>query len=189
MKDSELIKRCTKKDKKAWSLFIDRYSRLIYWAIRKRLTRSGFYHDEADVEDIFQEVMLAILKGDKLLQLKDLKYLPGWLSIAASNKTVDYMREKLSSKQGLVVDIPEFIDDTFAHGLLEKDTISLIKEVIKALSDKERIVISLNILENRTHKEIAQMAKMPVNTVSTIIARTKEKIKKELKKKGLENKL
>ncbi len=185
MEDSDLIKRCAKKDKKAWDLFIKRYSRLICWAIRKRLAISSFHHNEADVEDIFQEVLLAILKGDRLLRLKDAKYLAGWLAMTASNKTVDHMRLKLSNKQDLVVDMPEFPDDTFTQDLLKRDALNVIKEAINTLSDKERIVISLNLLENRSHKDISQIVKIPINTISTIIVRAKEKIRKDLKRKDL----
>jgi RNA polymerase sigma-70 factor (ECF subfamily) len=188
MKESDIIKRCIKQDKKAWNLFIEKYSRLIYWAIRKRLTISGFHHNEADIEDIFQEVLLSILKGNRLLQLKNPKYLASWLAITASNKTVDYMRQKISSQQDLIVEMPEFSDHALTHDLLERDAINVIKEVVNALSDKERIAISLNILENRTHKEIAQITKIPINTVSTMIARAKEKVKKGLKRKDLKNK-
>ena len=185
MSESELIKRCIKKDKKAWSVFIQKYSRLVYWAIRKRLAASDFSSHETDIEDIFQEVFLTILKGDKLLQLKNPKFIPGWLSMVASNKTVDFMRQKSRRDQALVVDVPVFRDCSFEQDLLSADMIAVIKEVINALSDKERIIISLNLLEERTHKEIAQIAGMPINTVSTIIARTKEKLKKELEKRGI----
>ncbi|MBN2120346.1 MAG: sigma-70 family RNA polymerase sigma factor [Candidatus Omnitrophica bacterium] len=182
MKDSEIIRRCIKKNKKAWVLFIQKYSRLIYWAITKRLSISGFKLNQADIEDIFQEVLLTILKGDKLLQLKDIKFLPGWLSMVASNKTVDYMRDKEYRKQNLIVDIPEFKDYSFEQELLTRDKITVIKNIIDTLPDKEKIIICLNILEEKTHKEIAQIMGMPINTVSTIVARTKEKIKKKLEK-------
>ncbi len=187
MDESEIIKRCIKKDRKAWDVFIQKYSRLVYWAIRKRLTASGFNSNEIDIEDIFQEVFLAILKGDKLLQLKNAKFIPGWLAMVASNKTVDFMRQKVRLSQDLVFDTPVFRDDTFEQELLSRDTVSVAKEVINTLSNKEKVIISLNLIEERTHKEVARIAGIPVNTVSTIIARTKEKLKKELKKRGIGN--
>jgi len=185
MSEAELIKRCIKKDKKAWDLFIQKYSRLVYWAIRKRLTASSFNSHESDIEDIFQEVLLTILKGKSLLQLKNPKYIPGWLAMVASNKAVDFMRKKIRLDKNIVFDISEFKDDSFEKELFSKDAVDTVKDIINTLSDKEKIIISLNLLEERTHKEIAQITGAPINTVSTIIARTKEKLKKELKKRGI----
>jgi len=186
MSEAELIKRCIKKDKKAWNAFVEKYSRLVYWAIRKRLSMSSFGCDEADIEDIFQEVFLAVLTAEKLSQLNDPKFIPGWLAMVASNKTVDFMRQKVHRQQNLVVDIP-VKDNTFEQNLLSQDVVFVIKELINTLSDKERIIISLNLLEEKTHKEIADILGMPANTISTVIWRSKEKLKEKLKKRGISN--
>lgn len=187
MNEAELIKLCLRGDEKAWSIFIERYSKLVYWAIRKRLLVSGFQCDETDIEDIFQEVFLTLLKDQKLSQIKDAKFIPGWLSMVASNKTVDFMRKKAPWKQNLVVDNEIFKDYSFEEDLFNQDILSVITEVINTLSDKERIVISLNLLEEKTHEEIAGILRIPVNTISTIIARTKGKLRERLKEKGVEN--
>ena len=51
--------------------------------------------------------------------------------------------------------------------------------------EHERIIISLNLLEDRTHQDISNMLNMPINTVSTVIARTKQKVIKSLEKMGI----
>lgn len=187
MNESELIKRCLKKEKIAWDIFVQRYSNLIYWVIRKRLTMSSFEFDKEDVNGIFQEVFLSILEDDKLSQIKDSKLISGWLAMIASNKTVDFMRKKIREGQRLVLDMPVLKDEKLEQELSDRDTINIIKNIINTLSAKEKIIISLNILEGRTHKEIANIIGIPINTVSTIIARTKEKLKKELRKRGIKN--
>lgn len=186
MGEAKLINRCLNKDKKAWGIFVQKYSRLVYWAIRKRLTAGGFRQEEADVEDIFQEVFLLVLGKDKLRQVNDFKFIPGWLAMIASNKTVDFMRGKFHLEQDWVFDAMREKDNVFKDNLQRRDMFAVTKEVIGALPDKERIVISLNLLEERTHKEIAEITGMPVNTVSTIISRTKEKLRKELRKREID---
>ncbi len=182
MNSSRLIQRCIQKDKKAWRVFLKKYSRLIYWAIKKRLAAINSDSQQCDIEDIFQEVFLTLLKQDKLSQLKDEKTLPGWLAMIASNKTTDYMRRKFRNRENLIVEFPNFADYSFEQNLLKRNTFSLIDKIIESLSTKEKLVISLNILEEKTHKEISEITKIPLNTVSTVISRTKEKIKNELKK-------
>jgi len=150
------------------------------------LAIGGLEWSKADVEDIFQEVFLTILQGDKLLQLKNTKFLPGWLSMVASNKTIDFMRQKVRWRQNLVFERPAFGDCDFKQELFNRDTLAITKKIIDALSNREKIIISLNLLEGRTHKEVADITGIPVNTVSTLVARTKKKLKIELEKRGIE---
>ncbi len=185
MNEAELIARCLRKEKEAWDMFVRQYARLIYWAIRKRLTISGFLCDEDDIGNIFQDVFVSILEGNKLAQVKDAKFIPGWLSMVASNKTVDFMREKVRRDARSAPEPAVFKDNRFEQEVYDNDVNGLLKDIIEGLTAKEKIIISLNLLEERTHKEIGQILGMPMNTVSTIIARTKEKIKKELEKRGI----
>ena len=187
MNEIKLISRCLKKDKKAWDLFVQRYSKLIYWAIRKRSAASSFELSQNDIDYIFQEVFLSILEGDKLLQLKDSKAIPGWLVIIASNKTVDFMRRRIRDNERLIPDMPILSSSDFKQELVHRDLLNTISNIIDRLPSKEKIIISLNLLKGRTHKETAGIINIPVNTVSTIIARTKNKLKKELAKQGIKN--
>ena len=181
----ELISRCLKKEKKAWDIFVQKYSKLIYWAIRRRLASSAFNSNQDDIDGIFQEVFLAILEGDKLRQLKDAQTIPGWLVIIASNKALDFMRHRIREDRRLVPDLPVLKDDKFKQELQHRDLRDLISAAINNLSPKEKIIISLNLIENRTHQEISEIVGISINTVSTTIARSKEKLKKELQRKGI----
>ena len=187
MEEGQIIKGCLKNDKKSWDIFVQKYSKLIYWAIRKRLSGSGFSFNQDDIDYIFQEVFLLILQGDKLRQLKDIKTVASWLAVIASNKTVDFMRRKIKEDNKLVIEMPVLKDDKFEEELYKRDLLNVLGNIIDTLPAKEKIVISLNLIESRTHKEIAKITAMPVNTVSTIIARTKEKVKKGLEKMGLKD--
>ena len=187
MKVNKIIEGCLKKDKKSWDIFVQKYSRLIYWAIRKRLSGSGFSFNQDDIDCIFQEVFVSILNGGKLFQLKDIKTIASWLAVVASNKTIDFMRRKIKEDKRLVVEMPVLKDDKSEQELYKRDLLNVLGSIIDTLPIKEKIVISLNLIEGRTHKEIAEITAIPVNTVSTIIVRAKEKVKKELGKMGLKD--
>ncbi|MCK9615101.1 MAG: sigma-70 family RNA polymerase sigma factor [Candidatus Omnitrophica bacterium] len=185
MNETELIGRCINKEKQAWDIFVERYSRLIYWAIRKRLKASSFTFSEDDVQNIFQEVFLSILEGEKLTQLRDAKLICSWLAMIASNKAFDFMRGTLRNKQRFIADVILLKNKDCEQNLSDRETINILENIINTLSDREKIIISLNLLEEKTHKEISGILGIPINTASTIIARTKEKIKKELGKYGI----
>ncbi len=187
MSEREIIKRCLNKDKTAWSLFIQKYSRLVYWAIHRRLNLNKFEYNETDVEDIFQEVFLTVLKGDRLFKLKDCQSISGWLAMIASSRAVDFIRQKTSRRENLNLDSLTLTVGAIQElSLFSQDIDVLLKEVIDSLPDRERAVISLNLLEGKTHKEIGEILNIPVNTVSTIISRTKEKLKEKLQDKGID---
>ena len=181
MTDQILINRCLRKNKKAWQAFLCKYSRVVYWAIRTQFAKSNFPYSENDTQDIFQTIFLNILENDKLAQLKDVRSISGWLAMVASNKTIDYIRKKISLKEDLVIDFPKIGSFQQDEQMFNRDYLSLISEIIEKLPDKEKIVISLNLLEGKSYKKIAQIMSLPINTISTVIFRTKEKIRNKLK--------
>ncbi|MCF7871386.1 MAG: sigma-70 family RNA polymerase sigma factor [Candidatus Omnitrophica bacterium] len=168
------------KNKKAWKIFLNRYGKLIYWAIHQRIEKINSQYQQNDIEDIFQEVFLTLFEKNKLNQLKNIKFLPGWLAMVSSNKTIDYMRKKYNNREDLTIDFAAFKDNNFKESLLNREDFILVNTIIGNLSNKEKIIISLNILEEKTHQEIADITRLSINTISTIIARTKEKIKNNL---------
>jgi RNA polymerase sigma-70 factor (ECF subfamily) len=76
-------------------------------------------------------------------------------------------------------------DNTYEQRLFNGEIVNTVKYIINGLTDKEKIIISLSLFEEKTHKEIADMLGTAINSVSTVIARTKEKLRKELLKRGI----
>lgn len=185
MNEAELIKRCINKEKRAWDIFVERYAKLIYWAIKKRFNMSSFTFSDFDAQNVFQEVFLSLLENEKLIQLRDARLISAWLVMVASNKAIDFMREKIRLNQRLVADPVLSKDEESSKSLFNREITDIVKNLINTLSGREKIIISLNLFEEKTHKEIANILSMPVNTVSTIISRTKEKLKKELERRGI----
>ena len=147
MNESQLISSCLKKDKRAWNIFVQKYSRLIYWAIKKRFSGSNFNFNQDDVDYIFQEIFLVILQGDKLFQVKDIKAISGWLAVVASNKTVDFMRQKIKEDRKLVVNMTEIKDEKSEQELYDRDLMNVVSSFINTLPAKQKAVISLNIVK------------------------------------------
>jgi len=128
--ESELIKGCLDKQKKTWDIFVQKYSKLIYWAIRKRLAHSGFQFNQDDVGEIFQEVFLSILNSDKLRQIKNPKTITGWLVVISSNKAVDFMRGKIRRDQRIAINDSEGKDDNLRQELCRRDLALLIDSIV-----------------------------------------------------------
>jgi RNA polymerase sigma factor (sigma-70 family) len=201
----ELIQNCARKDKRAWDIFVERYSRVIFWAIRDRLKRFGYNFDEGDIEDIHQDVFISLWSDNKLTQIKDKDKVAGWLAMVAGNAAVDYFKKMKRQSPPNSLSIYEEIyksgsggDKTLEDVLTSRDTgpgkqvnlndiSELVDSAIDSLKPKERMVVKLNLLHGMKHRDIAEALKMPVNTVSTMIARAKEDLRVKLKRKGVED--
>lgn len=196
----DLIERCISKDRAAWMEFVGRFQGVATTAIKMRLRRSGYSFQLEDVKDIVQNVFLDIWERNKLEQLRDRERIEGWLAIVSQNAAIDYIRRNSSkgrilisafeSQEGEVLDPLDSIagpslnpaEATAAQQLSED-----LADLMKSLSPKERLAVTLNVLYEKTHHQVAQILRIPVNTASSLIRRTKNKLKKELEKRGYKN--
>lgn len=200
MPPDDLIDRCIKGDKRAWDEFVGRYSKLVFWAVKHRLGRFGYNFSEEDVKDIHQDVFFFVYTKRKLAQLKDKSKVAGWLAMVAATCAADYMRNSRRQSPPDAMSIYANINrngDEFAlEGTIAADAQDppseldraelkgVAQRTINALPAKERLILTLNLLENKKHREISEMLNMPANTVSTIISRAKEELKRRLEDIG-----
>ena len=187
MNESELIRLCLEKDKAAWDLFVRKYAKVVNWAVRKRLSIHNLRTNDQDISDLIQEVFLVIVQGGKLSELKDPKMIPGWLAMIASNKTIDFIRRRAKTDRILPLEEAATQDTSMNRQVYSRELHTIVNEAVESLSAREKLIVSLNLFEQKRHKEIAWMLKIPVNTVSTVIKRAKEKLRKRLETKGIKD--
>lgn len=203
--DQELIENCIKKDKRAWDIFVERYSKLILWAIRERLTRFRYNFDNEDVKDIHQEIFVSLWSSNKLAQIRDKGKIAGWITMVAGNAAIDYFKrikrqmppnaisifeEVISSAEGEGKTLEELLPAQTGNPSRElhlNELREVLQTVIDSLEPKQKMVVKLNLLHEMKHREIAEAMNLPLNTVSTIIARMKEELKEKLRRKGIED--
>jgi len=185
-KNEELLKSCSMGDERAWSFLIERFSPLVRWAIRSKISRSTLYVDENDISDIFQQTFAQIWRKNRLKDLRNPKAIASYLTIIAQNLAVDFLR---SRKRLINLCITEDNLNLLAidNPRDESQNKQLCKEVdlfIDALPLRERRIMTLELFYDLKHREISAVMGVPLNTVSTIIARIKDNLRKNLRSKG-----
>ena len=186
LSDQSLVVRCINGDKSAWDKFIERFSQLILWAIKKKLNRANCHYNQQDVEDIFQDVFILLWEKGKLRQIKHRKAISSWLAMVTANCALNHFRNRATRPVGekLAQEQMESCDYT-AFGTTEQVRLhDILAETFNFLSVREQLILKLNYLYDKTHQEIGVILKMPANTVSSIIKRTKESLKRKLDKEG-----
>ncbi|MFC1623930.1 RNA polymerase sigma factor [Candidatus Omnitrophota bacterium] len=180
-----LIERCIRREEKAWKEFIERFSGLLYYSARERLKRSGILFGQEDIEDIVQAVFLEIWEKGRLGEVREREKISAWLSIMAQTRALNHMRRKkerlLHQEEFYKIDNIEAGAEPGRENPASEISMEKLERIIEGFSAKEKIIFKSSIIYGKTHREIAQFMNMPINTVSTIIARKKNIIKKKLK--------
>jgi len=173
----------------AWAQFVERFSQLIFWAIRHRLKSANYRYNQQDIEDIFQDVFVLLWEKDKLRQIKNRENPSGWLAMVAANCTHNFFRNKREAwvrTEALPEDIAS--SDCATAGFINQEKLnSILEEAFNLLPARETIILKLCYLYDKTHQEIGEILKMPVNTVSSIIKRTRERLKEKLETEGVKD--
>ncbi|MCX5680123.1 MAG: sigma-70 family RNA polymerase sigma factor [Candidatus Omnitrophica bacterium] len=173
--DSDLIERCISKDASAWGALLGKYSGLIKDAIYNRARKYGVSLPLHDIEDIMQDVLTAMWKGDKLSTIKNRKDISCWLAIVSGNAAAQYLSDR---------DSTETLNEeetAYAGTPPDEETLSEIEKAIEKLPPKERLIIQLHLFYNKKYREIADMLDIPEGTVSSYIKRSKSRLKKMLR--------
>lgn len=186
--DSSLVARCIKRDRLSWNKFVEHYSGLVFWAIKETLNNSGYPYKQQDIEDIFQDVFVLLWEKGKLQQVKNRENISAWLAMVAANGAHNYfrnIRETLHNKGNLQQTTPA--DYQISLTLEQERSEGLIEKALRMLTPRELIILKLNYFYNKTHQEISQILKMPTNTISSIIKRAKEELRRNLTREGFKN--
>lgn len=193
--DDEIIAACAAGcSDPAWREFIRRFGRLIYGAIYGVLNRYGFSrrHDLAD--DVYQQVLLEFWEKKRLAALRDRERLRPFLIAAAVSRTVDAIRltTRVSDRNNKAASFADAgparsISDGPRRAAEKNETQKIVEEELSQLTAKEGLVMRLTFQEEFTHRETADLLGLPVDTVSTLVRRTRDKIKTSLVQKGFED--
>ncbi len=175
-----LVKRCLEGESRAWNEFVDRFSGLACWAIRRKLLRYGSFDD--DLKDIFQGLFASIWEKKRLSTVKERRNISPWMVVVASNAAMDYLKRKRHEHDAIRTYRNERSRTTGKRRALSGKKVCLIDEAISRLNEKERFYFELFYKAGKRHREIADTVRAPVNTVSTVINRAKQKVKSYVEK-------
>jgi RNA polymerase sigma factor (sigma-70 family) len=137
--------------------------------IRKRVP------NEADVEDLLQEVFCELVEANRLLMPID--YVTGWLFRVARNRITDFFRKKkpetfadaaLEDEEGELLQIEDLLPsgDAGPEALYARNVLlDELELALCELPDEQREVFVAHELEGRSFKELSAESGANVNTL------------------------
>ncbi|MDY3278566.1 MAG: RNA polymerase sigma factor [Eubacteriales bacterium] len=146
------------------------------WAMRQTLFRICFSQlpSAQDREDAVQEALARAWR--KRGQLREEGYLQTWLVRILLNVCHDMQRRGQRMVPTAEIELP--VQDTSPDGAL--------REALLALPEKYRLPILLYYLEGYSLRQVAQMLRIPENTVKTRLSRGRQQLKERLHEEVLD---
>ena len=181
--DRELVLGCLRGEQPSWEAFVERFAKLIHWSIRRTLEDSSFKGRRDLYEDIFQEFFKKLIERGELSRLREITNLRKFLSISAGNLALDRIKS-LSRHESRVEIDPAMVPEDPGEGAAHRESLKTVQDLVEGLGDKERVCLELHYLDEKSHREIGEMLGMPPDTVSSVIRRTREKMRQKLTEKG-----
>lgn len=171
--DRQLLRRVLSSDELAWSEFLRRYRALIYRCVTKVIGKFGPSMTNADIDEIFAEVLMNLLRDDmRKLRLYDPKRgtkLSSWIGMISINTTYDFLRSAgrrpMLDKIDGSPDPHEEYDRTPLDELLEKERWGALNGVLAEFSDKDRTFLTLYYAEGLDAETVASRMSISLKTV------------------------
>ncbi|WP_299681997.1 RNA polymerase sigma factor [uncultured Dokdonia sp.] len=172
MEQLELIEACKNNNLKAQMQVYLNYKDMLY-NVSFRIVKS-----KQDAQDTVHDAFIKAFQN--ISKLEDNHNLGAWLKRIVINCSLDFLRKKkkLDDLQDSVALQEEEEDtDTFEETSLK---VAAVKKAIHALKDKYRIIIILYLIEDYSHREIAEQLGLNESTVRNQYIRGKRLLIQQL---------
>lgn len=140
---------------------------------------AGFFHNESDVEDFLQDVLikafsnLSSFRGESLFSTWLLR-IAYTTALNTKNRRKEY--ESIADERILIssTDSPE-------ENQLKKLTIEAVREAVKELPERYGECLDMYFFHDLSYDQIAEVTGLPVNTIKSHIFRAKKILRNKLK--------
>ncbi len=184
MREEDLIQSLQNGDENAYRSIMDQYANMVF------NTSLSIIQNTADAQDITQEVFVEVFQSIKKFEQKS--SLKTWIYRITVTKTLDEVKKLKSKKRGFMFtrvfknkeersmpDVPHFHHPGIE--LEQKEAASILFLAIEKLPDKQRVAFTLHKVEQLSYKEIADILKMSLASVESLIFRAKQNLQQSLK--------
>lgn len=186
---SSLVEKCTRYEQDAWDEFLRRYGPLIQGTVIRKLTSLGLADAKADADDIFQEVFKDLVENDcrALVSIKNRDRIESWLCAVALHKTFDFVRKKGRNSHSAAAHsrVAEQSASYSSPESSDAEAMERVSDAVKKLRPDEQLLLKWYYVDSLKYKEIAHVANIPINTVSSRLFRIKRKLFRHLNKAGI----
>ncbi len=169
--ERQLLQQIKQGDRKAFSVLIDQYQKLVFHVVQRIVSRVE------DVEDISQEVFIKVYKHLDTFAFES--KLATWIARIAYLTAVDHLRKYPPDHSQSVqpMDQVYITYQTPEQVLIQTDTTLSVQKLVDSLPESYRVVLTLYHLEEFSLSEVEQITGMPIGTVKNYLFRARKLLK------------
>jgi len=132
--------------------------------------------DSAEAEDIVQDTMIRVWnKRDEWAQFNSIK---AFCLTVARNLAIDRSQKSEAQNIELTTETQEMSDGSTPERQLERsEQMDLVRKLINELPEKQRTIIQLRDIEEKSYKEIADVMQLTEDQVKVTLFRARQRIK------------
>jgi RNA polymerase sigma-70 factor, ECF subfamily len=180
--DVDLVAQLAAGSQEALAELYDRYGRLAYSVALRVLG------DQGRAEDAVQEAFLKIWNQASTFDLRR-GSLRNWLMTSVRNRSIDYLRGRGAHERQEVQLQPALAEAAARSDPWREVSLSLerdaVREAMSNLPAEQRQAVELAYFAGYSHREIADMTRVPLSTVKGRMRLALEKLSSYLQGKGL----
>jgi RNA polymerase sigma-70 factor (ECF subfamily) len=178
--DRELVRRCVAGEPGSWDEFVRRTRSAILRGAAVGLRKFRVV-DKESIENVHQQVYLELLRdGSRTLRsFRAESDLEGWVAVIAMRTAYRLMRQKQPEAP-----LPDLLPPAPTPAPGEKaerrEFLDRLDAAFRKLDAREAALLRLSYYETMSYREIATALGLPMNSVSPLLIRAREKLKKLL---------
>lgn len=186
--EAELARGCADGDAAAWDRFVRRYVPLLAALARRMLGRVGAPVAEQDVDEVVAEVLLALLRRERLLlQRYDPAFrLSTYLGVICRTEVGRLLRRRPRSRTGdrtTAGSGPAGPDPGPLEALVEAErarALTGLRAALERLLERDRLLLTLRYLEGLNYRAIAVALALNPESVGQLLKRAKDRLAEQL---------
>jgi RNA polymerase sigma-70 factor (ECF subfamily) len=173
--DNQLMVEFQRGDESAFALLLERH--------RKRVLNTAYHFlgDRDSAQDVAQEVFVKVYTSGKAYR-PDAAFTT-WLYRITANACLDAIRKRKRSRLDVPDTLPECVLDPAASPEEQAHASELARQVnaaIAKLPENQRLAVVLHRYEELSYKQIADVLKMSVASVESLLFRAKRSLRESL---------
>ena len=179
-----LARRCIDRQPGAWREFVDLYAPTVKALARRYLRLHGQYPDESILEDMLQDVMLALTRRDyKLLRNYDPTYaFKTYLGVVTRTEVHRLLRKKRPQLRAVdELEAAASVEPDASGAAEASETQELLTAALDRLPERDATILKLRFMRELDYRQIAEALAMPEGSVGQTLHRAKQKLLAELK--------
>lgn len=195
--DRELLDACINGDRRAWSQFVERFTRYVYYLVQLTSKRYAAGLTPEDVADLHNDVFVALMEDDcrrlRAFTGKNGCSVRSWIRVITIRRTVDALRRRRHHLSidatddhpapQLTDDAPDALDELV--GQADRQRLTQLTALAESLSERDRLLLHLLYTEKLSVDAAAAALRIKRGALYTRKTRLVQRLRDAARKAGL----